>query len=160
MGRLSGKRAVVTGAGSGIGRATARLFAAEGAQVLAVDKNEEQVQGTAALIQSEGHRAIGFTADVADEDSVKDYVAHALEAFGGLDVIYANAGVHWWASAPCSNKTVDMWEEILRVNLIGVFLAVKWAGKHMVSQGHGSIICTASVAALRANAGGCPYACK
>ncbi|MFT5394163.1 MAG: NAD(P)-dependent dehydrogenase (short-subunit alcohol dehydrogenase family) [Gammaproteobacteria bacterium] len=157
VGRLSGKRAIVTGAGSGIGRASAQLFAAQGARVLVVDQSEEGIEETLALILSEGHDAIGMKADVSDETDVSAYVARAVDTFGGLDVIYANAGVSG-GRVPLFEQTVEQWEMILRVNLIGVFLAVKHASRVMVSQGSGAVICTASVAALRANAGSSPYA--
>ena len=87
MGRLEGKRAIVTGAGSGIGRATALLFAQEGARVLAVDRDAGPVEETAALAQGE---VIAMAADAGDEAQVRGYVARALEAFGGIDVVHAN----------------------------------------------------------------------
>jgi NAD(P)-dependent dehydrogenase (short-subunit alcohol dehydrogenase family) len=160
-GRLLGKRAIVTGAGSGIGRATALLFAAEGAQVLAADRSLEGLQATlvqaAALdLSRHGGRLITATADAAAEDEVRGLVARAVSELGGLDIIYANAGIGGGA-VPITEQTVETWQEVLRVNLIGPFLAIKHAGAHMVAQGRGSIICTASVAALRSNAGGNPY---
>lgn len=160
-GRLIGKRAIVTGGGSGIGRATALLFAAEGAQVLAADRAPEGLEATLAQaarldLARHGGRLITATADAASEDDVRGLVAQAIQAFGGLDVLYANAGVGGGA-VPITEQTVETWQEVLRVNLIGPFLAIKHAGAHMVAQGRGSIICTASVAALRSNAGGNPY---
>src|SRR5690606_37648598 len=92
-GRLQGKRAIVTGAGSGIGRASAILFAAEGARVLAVDKTKDAVEETAALVAKNGHKAIALAADAGDEADVDKYVKLAVSEFGGLDVIYANAGI-------------------------------------------------------------------
>lgn len=154
MGRLSGKRTIVTGAGSGIGRATAQLFAAEGAQVLAVDRSAAAVAETVAAIPD--GKALGHTADAGSEADVQAYVARAVAEFGGLDVIYANAGISG-GLVPLFEQSVEHWQEILRVNLIGPFLAIKYAAPHLIAQGHGSIICTASVAALRANAGGNPY---
>ena len=154
MGRLSGKRTIVTGAGSGIGRASAQLFAAEGAQVLAVDRSEAAVAETVAAIV--GGQAIAHTADAGSEADVEAYVARAVAEFGGLDVIYANAGISG-GLVPLFEQSVEHWQEILRVNLIGPFLAIKYAAPHMIAQGNGSIICTASVAGLRANAGGNPY---
>ena len=154
--RLEGKRAIVTGAGSGIGRASARLFAAEGASVLAVDKMKDAVEETAALIAKDGGKAIAMAADVGDEAEVKAYVAKAVSAFGGVDVIYANAGISG-GLVPLWEQTVEMWQEILRVNLIGPFLAIQNVAPFMVKQGKGAIVCTASVAGLRANAGGHPY---
>ena len=156
MGRLEGKRAIVTGAGSGIGRASARLFAREGARVLAVDRSTEAVEETAAMARADGGDAIALAADAGDEDAVRGYVARAIDAFGGLDVVYANAGISG-GDVPLFEQDVSLWTEVLRVNLIGPFLAIKHAGRHMVDQGHGAIVCTASVAALRSNAGGNPY---
>jgi NAD(P)-dependent dehydrogenase (short-subunit alcohol dehydrogenase family) len=156
MGRLDGKRAIVTGAGSGIGRASARLFAAEGAAVLAVDRAESAVAETVAAIAAEGGRAVALAADAGSEADVAGFIARAITEFGGLDVVYANAGISG-GLVPLFEQTVEHWQEVLRVNLIGPFLAIKHAGPHLVRQGHGSIICTASVAGLRANAGGNPY---
>lgn len=154
--RLEGKRAIVTGAGSGIGRASARLFAAEGASVLAVDKTKDAVEETAALIAKDGHKAIAMAADAGDEADVKNYVARAVQEFGGVDVLYANAGISG-GLVPLLEQSVEMWQEILRVNLIGPFLAIQNVAPLLVKQGHGAIVCTASVAGLRANAGGHPY---
>jgi NAD(P)-dependent dehydrogenase (short-subunit alcohol dehydrogenase family) len=156
MGRLAGKRAIVTGAGSGIGRASARLFAAEGAAVLAVDRVEAAVAETVAAIVAEGGRAVALAADAGSEADVQGFVERAIAEFGGLDVIYANAGISG-GLVPLFDQSVEHWQEVLRVNLIGPFLAIKHAGPHLVRQGRGSIICTASVAGLRANAGGNPY---
>jgi NAD(P)-dependent dehydrogenase (short-subunit alcohol dehydrogenase family) len=157
MGRLTGKRAIVTGAGSGIGRASALLFASEGAAVLAVDKVQATVDETAAQIKAAGGKAIAMAADAGSESDVKAYVAKALKDLGGLEAVYANAGISGGLVA-LFEQTVEQWQEILRVNLIGPWLAIKHAGQHMVKQGKGSIVCTASVAGLRANAGGNPYA--
>ena len=156
MGRLTGKRTIVTGAGSGIGRASALLFAQEGAQVLAVDRTGDAVEETTRQIAAAGGRAIAMTADTGNEADVEAYVKRAIAEFGGLDAVYANAGIGGGV-VPLLEQTVEHWQEILRVNLIGPFLAIKHAGAHMVAQKSGSIVCTASVAGLRANAGGNPY---
>jgi NAD(P)-dependent dehydrogenase (short-subunit alcohol dehydrogenase family) len=155
MSRLQGKRAIVTGAGSGIGRATSKLFAREGAAVLCVDKTEA-VHETVEAIAKAGGKAIAMTADVGVEDQVQGYVGRAISAFGGVDVLYANAGISG-GYVPIVDQTVEQWQEILRVNLIGPFLAIKRVVPLMVAQKKGSIICTASVAGVRANAGPTPY---
>jgi NAD(P)-dependent dehydrogenase (short-subunit alcohol dehydrogenase family) len=155
-GRLLGKRAIVTGAGSGIGRASARLFAAEGAALLAVDRSLEAAQETASMIRAAGGRATAVGADAGSDEDVRAFVARAVDELGGLDIVYANAGISG-GDVPLAEQTVALWQEVLRVNLIGPFLAVKHAGAHMVAQGRGAIVCTASVAGLRANAGGNPY---
>ena len=157
MVRLSGKIAIVTGAASGIVRASARIFAREGARVVAVDMVEEGLAATVAMITEAGDIATAVTADAGSEDDVADFINNCVETYGGLDVIYANAGVSG-GRVPLAQQTVEMWQNVLRINLIGPFLAIKHAAPIMLAQGKGSIICTAAVAALRANAGGPPYA--
>ena len=155
MGRLSGKRTIITGAGSGIGRASSKAFAGEGAVVLCVDKTDA-VHETVEAITKAGGRAIGMTADAGVEADVKGYVARAVKEFGGVDAIYANAGITG-GYAPIAEQTVEVWQEVLRVNLLGPFLAIKHVVPLMVIQKKGSIICTASVAGIRANAGPTQY---
>ena len=139
--RLKGKVAIVTGAASGIGRATAALFANEGATVIAAD-----------VTASDGVVA----ADAGREADVADLVALALREHGGLDIFFANAGISG-GLASLFEQTPEDWQEILRVNLIGPWLAMKHAAPAMKERGQGSIIATASVAGLRAGAGGPAY---
>jgi len=154
--RLQDKVAVVTGAASGIGRASALLFARAGAKVLAVDRAREALSEVIATAAREGGRVIAHEADAGDEEGVKGYVTRAIDDLGRLDVVYANAGISG-GFASLFEQTASSWAEILRINLIGPFLAVKHAAPHLIAVGGGSIIFTASVGGLRANAGGNPY---
>jgi NAD(P)-dependent dehydrogenase (short-subunit alcohol dehydrogenase family) len=153
--RLAGKRAIVTGAASGIGRASAILFAAEGAAVIASDVSDA-VEATKKEIEQAGGRCIAKRADAADENAVRDLVATCVRNFGGLEVVYANAGIGG-GLVPFFEQSVADWEQVLRVNLIGPFLAIKHGAGYMREHGGGSIVCTASVAGLRSGAGGSPY---
>jgi NAD(P)-dependent dehydrogenase (short-subunit alcohol dehydrogenase family) len=156
MARLAGKVAIVTGAASGIGRASALLFANEGAALVAVDRNEGGARDTVAAITRDGGRALAIAADSGDEADVQAFVARAEEEFGRLDIVFANAGISG-GLVPLFEQTVELWQEILRVNLVGAFLAIKHGAPAMLRHGGGAIVCTASVAGLRANAGGHPY---
>ena len=127
-GRLDGKVAIVTGAASGIGKATAALFAAEGAKVIAADVNA-----------SDGVVA----ADAGREADIQGLIESAVREHGGLDIFFANAGISG-GLASIFEQTPEDWQEILRVNLIGPFLAIKHAAPVMKARGGGSIICTAS----------------
>jgi len=140
-GRLEGKIAIVTGAASGIGKASAALFAREGARVIAAD-----------VAASEGVVA----ADAGREEDVRGLVELAVGEHGGLDIFFANAGISGGLASIFEQEVAD-WEEILRVNLIGPWLAIKHSAPVMKARGGGSIICTASVAGIRAGAGGPAY---
>jgi len=155
MGRLQGRIAVVTGAASGIGRASARLFAQEGANVVCFDRAEAVVE-TARMITEAGGSAVAIQGDAGSEADVKGAIDRAVSEFGGLDVVFANAGVSGgWT--PMEEVSPEFWIEVLKVNLIGPFLAIKHASPIMRAAGKGSIICTASVAGIRSGAGGVPY---
>lgn len=151
--RFVGKSVLVTGAGSGIGRATARLFASEGARVLAVDLISDGLDETAA-----GHEAIAtMRGDAGSEQDVAAMVGKAVALHGRIDILCANAGISG-GLAGLFDQSGDDWAALLRVNLIGPFLAIKHGSKAMLDGGGaGAIICTASVAGIRAGAGGPAY---
>ena len=155
MGRLEGKSVVITGAGSGIGRAASLLFTKEGAKLIAVDKTEG-VKETAKLVSDAGGIVEAVMADAGSESDVKAFIDRAVSKYGRLDAIWANAGVSG-GLVPLSEQTPEHWQEVLRVNLIGPFLAIKHSIPHMTKQGSGSIVCTASVAGLKSGASGHPY---
>ena len=155
MARFTGKSIIVTGAGSGIGRASATLFAAEGGRVIAADKTDA-VHETVKAIAEAGGTAQAVQMDAGSEADVEALVAKAVADHGGLDIAYANAGISGGAAGLFEGSPQD-WAEILRVNLIGPFLMVKHAAPKMVERGGGAIVCTASVAGIRSGAGGAPY---
>ncbi|WP_407522885.1 SDR family NAD(P)-dependent oxidoreductase [Methylobacterium oryzisoli] len=156
MTRFAGRAVLVTGAGSGIGRAAARLFAREGAGVAAMDRDAAAVQATAAAIAAEGGRALALPGDAGREEDVLAALQEAERAFGRLDAIHANAGIGG-GTTPFLDQSVALWEEVLRVNLIGAFLAIRHGAPVLLRHGGGAIVCTASVAGLRANAAGAAY---
>lgn len=151
MRRFEARSVLVTGAASGIGRAVAHLFAEEGARVLAVDVGE-------GLDETASDRPIAtLTADAGREDDVARMIDEAVTRHGGLDLLIANAGISG-GFAGLFEQTADDWAEVLRVNLIGPFLAIKHGSQAMLAAGRGgAIVCTASVAGLRAGAGGPAY---
>ncbi|HEY7900608.1 MAG TPA: SDR family NAD(P)-dependent oxidoreductase [Caulobacteraceae bacterium] len=154
-GKLDGRGALVTGAASGIGAASARRFAAEGAAVLCFDRSDS-VADTARAIAAAGGRAIAVTGDAGSEAEIKAAIIRAHSEFGRLDAVYANAGVSG-GMTPMEDIDEAFWQALLHVNLIGPFMAIKHASPIMRAAGRGSIICTASVAGIRSGAGGIPY---
>ncbi|MBI1362058.1 MAG: glucose 1-dehydrogenase [Alphaproteobacteria bacterium] len=155
MDRFTGKSVVVTGAASGIGRASAILFAREGAKVIAADKSPN-VKETAAAITAAGGTALAVEMDAGNEADVKALVAKALKDHGGLDVFFANAGISG-GSPSLFEQMEAAWKDILQVNLIGPMLAIQNAAPLMAKKGGGAIVCTASVAGLRSGAGSPAY---
>ena len=153
--RFQGKSIIVTGAGSGIGRASATLFAAEGGQVIAADRTEA-VHATVEAIAATGGTAKAVVMDAGDEADVARTIALAVSEHGGLDIVYANAGISGGIEG-IFDSSVELWTEVLRVNLIGPFLAIKHAAPEIAKRGKGAIVCTASVAGIRSGAGGAAY---
>lgn len=154
--RLAGKVAVVTGAASGIGRASALLFAQEGAQVVAFDRSEA-VHETADIVRDRGGMALAVAGDAGAEADIEALVATARKEFGALHLFFANAGITGGVRGGFFDATPETWAEVLRVNLIGPFLAVKHAAPAIRECGGGAILCTASVAGLRSGAGPAQY---
>jgi NAD(P)-dependent dehydrogenase (short-subunit alcohol dehydrogenase family) len=155
MGRLEGKSVIITGAGSGIGRAASLLFTKEGAKLIAVDRTEG-VKETVEQVRKAGGTAEAVIADAGLEKDVIGFIDKAVSAYGRLDAIWANAGVSG-GLVPLAEQTVEHWQEVLRINLIGPFLAIKHSMPHMIKQKYGAIVCTASVAGQKAGASGHPY---
>jgi len=156
MNMFEDKVVLVTGAGSGIGRATALQFADRGATVAVADISEENGSQTVAAIHDAGGEAQFFGVDISDEDSVEGLIADVTKAFGGLDVAHNNAGIEG-TSAPIIEQSVDDWDRVIDVNLKGVFLAMKHELPVMREGGGGAIVNTASVAGLVGAAGLTPY---
>ena len=156
MRRLEGRRAIITGAGSGIGRASALRFAAEGASILCVGRTADTLEETVALVRGQGGTAEVFVGDSTREPDVEAAVAACIARLGGLEIAFANAG-NTDAMVPLLDQTVDAWEGQFRDNVISAFLMVKHAGRHMVPHGRGSIILNSSTGSLRANGGTVAY---
>jgi NAD(P)-dependent dehydrogenase (short-subunit alcohol dehydrogenase family) len=145
-GKLAGQVAVVTGGGSGIGRAAATLFAREGAAVAVVDLVAPAAQRTAGQITSDGGRALAITADISDPGQVTRAFGEILAEYGRLDVLYNNAGVN--SSGSVADATDDDWDRAFAVNAKGTFLCSRAAARPMLAAGAGSIINQGSVAAV------------
>ena len=140
--RLNNKIVIVTGGGSGIGRATAKLFAAEGATVVVVDKNAETAKAVASEI---GGKASGFRADVSKSTEVQAMIAEAIAKHGRLDILFNNAG--YGITGSVVETAEEDWDALMSVNVRGVYLGCKYAIPHMVKQGGGAIVNTASTTA-------------
>jgi NAD(P)-dependent dehydrogenase (short-subunit alcohol dehydrogenase family) len=144
MGRLDGKVCVITGAGGGMGREAAILFSAEGASVCAADVNLEAAQETAAQARD----AFAHRVDVADEASVEAMMAATAERYGGIDVLYNNAGISPNDDASVLETTVEAWDRVQAVNTKGVFLCCKHGIPYLQRRGGGSVINVASFVAI------------
>lgn len=149
---LAGKVAMVTGAASGIGLATARLFARQGARVVLVDVDGDAAHGHAAALREEGLEALAVRCDVASEAAVDAAVDAAVATYGGVDVLFANAGIEQPVT-PSHEVPTELFDRIIGVNLRGVFLCCKHTVPIMLERGGGTIVVNSSVSAF-ANVGG------
>jgi NAD(P)-dependent dehydrogenase (short-subunit alcohol dehydrogenase family) len=156
MQRLQGKRAIITGAASGIGRASSQLFAQHGASLVITDLNAEGLEESAAAIESSGGKVRALVGDASEPAHVQKLLDACVSEFGPPDVCFANAGISG-LPVPILDERLEDWERTLRVNLIGCYLAIKTVAPEMAKAGKGSIILTASVAGLRSGAGPAAY---
>ena len=149
MGRLDGKVALITGAGSGFGRASGILFAKEGAKVAVVDYVPEGGEETVRVIKEAGGEAIFVNADVSKTEDVKRMIRTTVDTYGKLDILFNNAGVAM-GQVPLTETTEEQWNRDISINLTGVWLGMKYAIPEMTKRGGGVIISTASVAGFMA----------
>jgi NAD(P)-dependent dehydrogenase (short-subunit alcohol dehydrogenase family) len=153
---FEGKTAIVTGAGAGIGRATAIKLAEQGANVVVADLHAETALDTVAQITSRGGTAIAVVGDLSDPEIVEHLVSHTIESFGSIDVLINNAGIMDDMSGP--HEVSDaIWERVIRVNLTAPFLLTRAVVPHMLNRGKGAIVNTTSEAGLRGSAAGTAY---
>lgn len=154
--RLEGKTAIITGSGSGMGRAMAELFAAEGANVVAADVVEDRVRTVVQGIEQAGGRATGLVADVSKAADVNRMVDEAIRRFGAVDILVNNAGI-MDRMMPADEVEDEVWERVMAVNLTGPFLACRRVLPHMVERGKGVIINVASIGGLEGGRAGAAY---
>lgn len=157
--QLAERVALITGAGSGIGKAAALLLAKEGAKIGALGRTQDELKDTVAQIQGAGGEAIPIDADISQPNEMQQAVQQLVERWGRLDIVFANAGINGvWA--PLEELEPDEWDKTINVNLKGTFLTVKYAVPHLKKQG-GSVIITSSVNGTRifSNTGATAYSC-
>lgn len=154
-GRLENKTAVITGGTSGIGEATAKLFAREGARVAVVGRNEEKGKSIVEEISSNGGQAVFVQCDVSKEEDAKKMVDQVIKEFGQIDILYNNAGIAEFGTVHETEE--ENWNKVLDINLKGVYLCSKYVIPHMQKQKKGSIISTASVAGMIGYPGAAAY---
>ncbi|MGW2329864.1 SDR family NAD(P)-dependent oxidoreductase [Streptomyces sp. NPDC001700] len=153
---LEGRGVIVTGAASGIGRATALKFVREGAKVLVADVDQAGTEETVAEIEAAGGAAVAVVGDLSDQRVVDEVAERAVDAFGGVDVLVNNAGIMDRMSALGETEDAE-WERVIRINLTAPFLLTRAVLPHMRAAGRGSIVFTASEASLRGSTAGAAY---
>ena len=146
--RLKGKRAFISGAGSGIGEAAALKFAAEGARVILADIRSPAVEAVAARIVAAGGEAVAVSGDIADPEQCRHMIDEGAMRLGGLDLMFNNAGIVLGEDTGPVETPLEIWEQTIRVNLTGVFLACKFGIPHLLRAGGGAVVNNASVVAL------------
>lgn len=156
-GRFAGKTAIVTGAGGAIGSATARRLAAQGANVVVVDFDEATAQQTVDAITADGGTARVRVADVSDPEQVRGYVDYTLEQFERIDILFNNAAING-QMVPIVDYPLDVYRKVVAINLDGVFYGLHFTLPHMIAQGFGNIVNTASVAGIIGHADHSAYA--
>jgi len=157
--QLAERVALITGAGSGIGKAAALLLAKEGAKIGALGRTQDELKDTVAQIQGAGGEAIPIDADISQPNEMQQAVQQLVDQWGRLDIVFANAGINGvWA--PLEELEPEEWDKTINVNLKGTFLTVKYAVPHLKKQG-GSVIITSSVNGTRifSNTGATAYSC-
>lgn len=157
--QLVDKVALITGAGSGIGKAAAQLLAKEGAKVAALGRTEDELKELVQRIESLGGEAVLVMADISDPDQMQQAYQQVIQRWGRLDIVFANAGINGvWA--PLEQLEPQEWDKTIKVNLTGTFLTVKYAVPHLKKQG-GSVIITSSINGTRvfSNTGATAYSC-
>jgi 3-oxoacyl-[acyl-carrier protein] reductase len=150
--KLKDRVALITGAGSGIGRGSAVLFAREGAKVAVVDMNQAGAEETVALIKGQGGSALAIKADVTVAADVEGMIAKTVKEFGKLDILFNNAGVPM-SFTPIEDVKEELWDRIMDVNAKGIYLGAKYTVPYMKKQGGGVIINTASISGVRCRPG-------
>ena len=152
-GRLAGKVALITGAGSGMGREACVVFASEGARVAAVDVDAATLEGTATAVRDADGEIASFVADVADQDQVRAAVDGAVQRFGGLQILYNNAGVLWRDRDVSVLETDEAtWDRVFAINLKGMVWVCKYGVPHLIAGGGGAIVNVGSTSALLGDA--------
>ncbi|MBF2007453.1 SDR family oxidoreductase [Chlorogloeopsis fritschii PCC 9212] len=157
--QLTGKVALVTGAGSGIAKATAKLFAKEGAKIGALGRSQDELEETVTEINNNNGEAIPLIADISQPEEMQQAIQAIIDKWGRLDIVFANAGINGvWA--PIEELTPEDWDKTINVNLKGTFLTVKYAVPYLKKQG-GSVIITSSINGTRtfSNTGATAYSC-